>query len=177
MEGELYAIWIGRGLWATLTQFCLLTLIEITGGAPLLALFEKWLPPRLPGRVFRHHWTVPAVTATSSLRHHSVAMRQNLKRYYGAGNLHLITCSCYGRQSLLGSALRRDLLLTVLEQVRRRSQFVVAGYVVMPEHIHLLIGEPQEKTPSTVMQALKLGFARRVIAEASIILDPYTEAV
>jgi putative transposase len=46
-----------------------------------------------------------------------------------------------------------------------RYQFVVAGYVVMPEHIHLLISEPQEKTPSTVMQALKIGFARCVIAE------------
>jgi putative transposase len=57
-------------------------------------------------------------------------------------------------------------LLTVLERVRRRYQFVVAGYVVMPEHIHLLISEPQVKTPSTAMQALKLGFARRVIADA-----------
>jgi REP-associated tyrosine transposase len=43
---------------------------------------------------------------------------------------------------------------------------VVAGYVVMPEHFHLLISEPQDLTPSTVMQALKLGFARRVLAEA-----------
>ena len=34
----------------------------------------------------------------------------------------------------------------------------------MPEHFHLLISEPQEKHPSTVMQALKLGFARRVLA-------------
>ena len=93
-------------------------------------------------------------------------MWRNLKRYYGAGDLHFITCSCYRRQPLLGTPRRRDLLLTVLEQVRRRYQFVVVGYVVMPEHIHLLISEPQEKTPSTVMQALKLGFARRVIAEA-----------
>ena len=54
----------------------------------------------------------------------------------------------------------------MLEQIRRRYQFVVVGYVAMPEHIHLLISEPQVKTPSTVMQALKLGFARRVIAEA-----------
>jgi REP element-mobilizing transposase RayT len=45
-------------------------------------------------------------------------------------------------------------------------QFVVVGYVVMPEHIHLLISEPQERTPSTVMQALKLGFARRALAQA-----------
>ena len=57
------------------------------------------------------------------------------------------------------------MFLTVLEQVRRRYQFVVVGYVVMPEHTHLLISEPQEMTPSTIMQALKLGFARRVIAE------------
>ena len=105
------------------------------------------------------------VTAPISLRHYSVAVWRNLKRYYGAGDLHFITCSCYGLQPLLGTPRRRDLFLTVLEQVRRRYQFVVVGYVVMPEHIHLLVGEPQEKTPSTVMQALKLGFARRVIAE------------
>jgi len=39
----------------------------------------------------------------------------------------------------------------------------VLGYMVMPEHFHLLISEPQECSPSTVMQALKLGFARRVL--------------
>ena len=88
------------------------------------------------------------------------------KRYYGAGDLHFITRSCYCRQPLLGTARRRNLFLRVLEHVRRRYQFVVIGYVVMPEHIHLLISEPQGKNPSTAMQALKLGFARRVLAEA-----------
>jgi putative transposase len=86
-------------------------------------------------------------------------------RYYGSGHLHFITCSCYQRQPLLGTARRRDLFLTVFEQVRRRYQFVVVGYVVMPEHIHLLISEPQKRNPSTVMQALKLGFARCVLSE------------
>ena len=42
--------------------------------------------------------------------------------------------------------------------------FMIVGYVVMPEHIHLLVSEPEEKNPSTVMQALKLGFARRILA-------------
>ncbi len=93
-------------------------------------------------------------------------MRGKLKRYYGAGHLHFITCSCYRRQPLLGTPHRRDLFLAELEQVRRRYHFVVAGYVVMPEHIHLLISEPQDKSPSTVMQALKLGLARRVLAQA-----------
>jgi putative transposase len=93
-------------------------------------------------------------------------VRQNLKRYYGAGHLHFITCSCYGRKPFLGSARRRDLFVTILEQVRKRYAFVIVGYVVMPEHIHLLISEPQKKNPSTVMQALKLGLARRVLAQA-----------
>jgi REP-associated tyrosine transposase len=33
----------------------------------------------------------------------------------------------------------------------------------MPEHFHLLLSEPQHATLSTVMQALKLGYARRVL--------------
>jgi putative transposase len=91
-------------------------------------------------------------------------MTKGLKRYYDTGDLHFITCSCYKRQPLLGTPQRRDLLLTVLERVRRRYRVVVIGYVVMPEHFHLLITEPQRRTPSTLMQALKLGFARRVLA-------------
>jgi putative transposase len=42
-----------------------------------------------------------------------------------------------------------------LEQTRQRYRFVVVGYVVMPEHIHLLITEPEIGNPSTVMQVLK----------------------
>ena len=91
-------------------------------------------------------------------------MPSGLKRYYGSGDLHFITSSCYRRQALLGSAERRDLFLAVLEQVRVRYGCVVLGYVVMPEHFHLLISEPERCTPSVAMQALKLGFARRVMA-------------
>src|SRR5450755_2499174 len=60
------------------------------------------------------------------------------KRYYGAQQLHFIHCSCYHRQPWLARPERRDLFLKVLEQVRRRYGFVVVGYVVMPDHIHLL---------------------------------------
>jgi putative transposase len=86
-----------------------------------------------------------------------------LKRFYGHHNLHFITFSCYGRKPLLGTPQRRALLLQGLEQMRRRYRLVVVGYVIMPEHVHLLISEPEEGTPSTVVQALKLGFVRRVL--------------
>ena len=70
-------------------------------------------------------------------------MPNRLRRYYGAGYLHFITTSCYQRCPLLSSRRNRDLFLQVLEQVRKRYHFVVVGYVVMPEHIHLLFSEPE----------------------------------
>ncbi len=68
---------------------------------------------------------------------------------------------------MLGSAERRDLFLTVLEHVRRRYGLVIVGYVVMPEHFHLLSNEPERATLSTAMQALKLGFTKRLLGLAA----------
>jgi putative transposase len=90
-------------------------------------------------------------------------MPKGLKRYYGHEHLHFLTCSCYHRQPWLSEPRRRDLFLQILEEARQRYRFVVVGYVVMPDHIHLLIGEPEQGTPSTVMQVLKQRFARQVL--------------
>lgn len=105
--------------------------------------------------------------------HHDILLRPRipdvpfrLKRFYGSGDLHFITSSCYQRRPLLGTPERRDLFLRVLEAVRQKYEFVVLGYVVMPEHFHLLVSEPQIGTPPTVVQALKLGFARRLLDHA-----------
>jgi REP element-mobilizing transposase RayT len=48
----------------------------------------------------------------------------------------------------LSSARARDRLLSILEQTRQRYRFVILGYVVMPEHVHLLITEPEVGNPS-----------------------------
>ena len=87
-------------------------------------------------------------------------MRNKLERRYGQRQLHFITCSCYRRRPLLGTGRRRDTFLRVLNEVRERYQFWVVGYVVIPEHIHLLIAEPKVGTPATVMQVLKQRVAR-----------------
>jgi putative transposase len=82
-------------------------------------------------------------------------MPAGLHRTYGAHHLHFITCSCYRRLPFLSAARSRDRFLSILEQTRERYRFVVVGYVVMPEHVHLLITEPELGSPSTVMQVLK----------------------
>jgi putative transposase len=88
-------------------------------------------------------------------------MPWSLKRYYETNALHFITFSCADRKPFL-TAERRDLFVMVLEEMRVRYQFVVVGYVVMSEHVHLLISEPEEANPSTVIQAVKLSFVRKL---------------
>ena len=83
-------------------------------------------------------------------------MPRVLHRFYGTGDLHFVTFSCYQRQPLLDSAPRRDLFLHILERVRRRYRLIVLGYVVMPEHVHLLLSEPQRcgSTPEFFVRLL-----------------------
>jgi putative transposase len=94
-------------------------------------------------------------------------MPKGLKRYYGHDYLHFLNCSCYHCQPWLSEPRPRDLFLQILEQARQRYLFVAVGYVVMPDHIHLLISEPEQGTPSTVMQVLKQRFARQVLHKTS----------
>ena len=88
-------------------------------------------------------------------------MPRGLIRYEHTGSFHFLTFSCYHRFQHLGAAEARDLFEEALERVRRRYRFVVAGYVVMPEHVHLLIGEPVKGVVSGVIHALKLSVAMR----------------
>jgi putative transposase len=83
-------------------------------------------------------------------------MTQGLVRYHQAGCFHFITFSCYHRRPLLGAPQARDSFERSLESMRIRYHFVVSGYVVMPEHVHLLVNEPMEVLLSKAIQALKL---------------------
>jgi len=86
-----------------------------------------------------------------------------LRRIHGGGNLHFITTSCYQREPLLGSARSRDVFLEIFEQVRKGYGFEVIGFVVMPEHVHILISEPKRRTVPIVVQVLKQRVARRLL--------------
>lgn len=88
-------------------------------------------------------------------------MPWSLKRYSETNALHFVTFSCHKRKPLLVPD-RRGLLVTVLEEMRTRYRFVVVGYVVMPEHMHLLMSESEKANPSTVIQAIKLSFVRKL---------------
>ena len=89
-------------------------------------------------------------------------MANKLIRRYGHSHLHFITFTCYRRLPLLRSVRARNVFVHILGEVRDRYGFSLVGFVVMPEHIHLLISDPAKGTPSTVIQVLKQRVSRRL---------------
>jgi putative transposase len=89
-------------------------------------------------------------------------MPRGLKRYYGKGDLHFITFSCYRKLPFLGTKRARGVFVRELARVRRECGFRLIGYVVMPNHVHLLMSEPAKGTPSKVMQLLKQRVSRKM---------------
>jgi putative transposase len=86
-----------------------------------------------------------------------------LKRYYGQGHLHFLTFSCYQRRPLLETPHSRSAFVCELDRARNESRFRLLGYVVMPEHVHLLISEPLVGTPSTALHQLKFRVAKQLL--------------
>src|ERR1035437_2078154 len=89
-------------------------------------------------------------------------MPKSLIRYQKCGVFHFLTFSCYTRQPLLGSDAAYGVFERELEAVRRRYGFVVAGYVLMPEHVHLLVSEPRLASLAVAVQVLKQQTSRKL---------------
>ena len=63
-------------------------------------------------------------------------------------------------QPFLATIRARNGFVKALEVIRSRHKFLLIGYVVMPEHVHLLISEPKVGNPSKALQALKQKVSR-----------------
>jgi putative transposase len=89
-------------------------------------------------------------------------MPRGLKRYQQARQLHYITFTCYHRAAFMAKLHARDIFVQALERVRRWYGFYVVGYVVMPEHVHLLVSEPERATLPLSLQMLKQTVSRKL---------------
>jgi putative transposase len=84
-----------------------------------------------------------------------------LERFQHTGDLHFVTFSCYGKEPYLSETSAKETFEVSLEKMHRTYKFDVAGYVVMPNHVHLLIGEPPEVGLARALQALKISVSKR----------------
>jgi len=95
-----------------------------------------------------------------------------LKRLHESGQSHFITFCCYHRLPLLVDTSSKRTFELALERVRRKFGLCVYGYVVMPEHVHLLVNEPARETLAEAIKSLKQGVARRRIGGAEHFWQP-----
>lgn len=82
-------------------------------------------------------------------------MPHGLRRFQQDGDTHFLTFSCYERRPFLNDDHSKQIFLNVLENFRRRHGFRVFGYVLMPEHVHLLMTEPETGNLATTLNVLK----------------------
>src|ERR1700733_2391342 len=116
-------------------------------------------------------------------------MPGGLERFHHSGQSHFVTYCCYHRRQLFTTNASRRVFESALERVRCSYRLNVYGYVVMLEHVHLLLSEPQpvggplkpgfglggnagwlnkaqQHTLADALKALKQGVARRLIGQA-----------
>jgi putative transposase len=100
-------------------------------------------------------------------------MPRGLRRFQKEQHYHFITFSCYRRKPKFGTPGARSMFEHSLEQVRMRYKLDVLGYVVMPEHVHLFLSEPDKGTLATAIQSLKQSASRRIALRAA---EPFWQA-
>ncbi len=88
-------------------------------------------------------------------------MPSQLKRFQQTKDIHFLTFSCHDRLPYLAAPTARELFEHTLEQMRRRYVFHVFGYVIMPEHVHMLVSEPGRGLLDNAIQALKTSVSKQ----------------
>ena len=94
-------------------------------------------------------------------------MPWGLKRYQETGQLHFLTFSCYHRQPKLMAAEACAVFEGALERTRQQHGLQVYGYVLMPEHVHMLVSEPESGVLARAMLSLKQSVSRTLALRAA----------
>jgi putative transposase len=71
-----------------------------------------------------------------------------------------ITAVCYRRQPYLKGDLFKDLLLSVIREVKSQALFSMQAYVILDDHFHWIITPKRQPFPK-IMQSVKLRFVHR----------------
>lgn len=82
--------------------------------------------------------------------------------YDEEGHAFFVTFSCYHRRRLLDHPTVRDKFLELLVDALKRCEGVCSGYVVMPDHVHLIVGFHEANQLSRFMQSLKQSTSRKL---------------
>ena len=94
-------------------------------------------------------------------------VHKNLPKFNDDSYVHFITTATYKNRPYFRDEEFCRILLEELELYGKKCGFTLIGYVIMPDHMHLLLwwdrGEKLELSISKIMQGVKGVTARRII--------------
>jgi len=87
-------------------------------------------------------------------------------RYNIPGHAHELTFSCYRNRRFLLSERTCQLLIESIEKAREEHHFSLWAYVIMPDHVHLLI-QPRdnEYNISNILKEIKTDPVRKGLVD------------
>jgi putative transposase len=122
----------------------------------------RWRPER--GMSQRQHRVLEVATTCAVGHNEAMKPIRHMKRFEVANVTRFLTFSCNQRLPLLGNPLIRDRFARELELTRREMGFTLYAWVLMPEHVHLLLCPRLPEFPvSAVLSRLKRPFAKAVV--------------
>jgi len=89
----------------------------------------------------------------------------HLQHYDKTGTARFVTFSCTGRQSLLISRSQIATVLQEIEAARHRYRFELLGYVIMPNHVHMVLHPSENTRIGAVIGDIKKRSGYRIIAQ------------
>ena len=89
--------------------------------------------------------------------------RKRCKRWDIPFDAHALTFSCFGQQPFLRSARACNWFLDSLQRARTKTSFDLWAYVIMPEHVHLVVLPHPGTTISAILVSLKLSVTRKAL--------------
>jgi len=87
-----------------------------------------------------------------------------LRHYDNLGTVRFVTFSCHQQRQYLSSNSARQILVDQIDKARNKHGFKLFAYVIMPEHVHLVIYPPEKMKLGIVIREIKSLTARNYFA-------------
>ena len=87
---------------------------------------------------------------------------------------YFITAPTYNRRRLFQVGATAELLLDTLQHYRREGHYKLHAFVVMPDHIHILL-TPEKIALERALMLIKGGFSRRLASKLPVWQRGFTD--
>ncbi len=91
------------------------------------------------------------------------ALRKRCKRYDIPFDAHCLTFSCFRRLPLFSRERSCRWMLDALEIGRRQKLYDLWAYVLMPEHVHLVVWPHRDMRVSRILNTVKQSVSKRAL--------------